>query len=273
MKRNKRGTVKNVLEDTEQLQYSVDLSDDGDFNDSPDLEYSISDLSEKCLSSEDEYTPDNTPNEPGPSPTSKTEQSDLESSSSSDESSSDESMPDGLRPFDFEPVCSAQEMSCSEDEISGKESIASNNSNDEQKPRKGNTDWCLCGSCKVMETEVESLCCLDTNEIKDDYFEGNQCISESIGFESVCLSKHSLKAAITAKKYYKQNNDPNKDQNPQKIPNEAFRYAAYRQFVFWVYDNLQQGERKVIPSCAVWKIRERFEKSTNEKYVQFKFKE
>lgn len=271
--RDERATTKNILEDTEELQYSVDLSDDGDSSYS-DLEYSISDLSEPCLTSE--YASDSSSESDleTSSKSDKSEESDVDSSLS-DESISDESMPDGLRPFDFEPVCSAQELSCSEDEVSERENDDTNKN--EQKPRKGNIDWCLCGGCKAMETEIESLCCLDTNEIMDEYFDGNQCISDSEGFESVCLSKHSLKAAITAKKYYKtKKDDPNNEQKPEQkpkpIPNEAFRYAGYRQFVFWVYDNLEQGERKVIPSCAVWKIRERFKKADNEKYVQFQFK-
>ena len=29
-----------------------------------------------------------------------------------------------------------------------------------------------CGLCQPMESKAESLCCLDTNEVPDDYFEG-----------------------------------------------------------------------------------------------------
>ena len=32
----------------------------------------------------------------------------------------------------------------------------------------------MCGKCLSMSTYAESLCCRDTNEIPDDYFEGNQ---------------------------------------------------------------------------------------------------
>ena len=115
--RDERATTKNILEDTEELQYSVDLSDDGDSSYS-DLEYSISDLSEPCLTSE--YASDSSSESDleTSSKSDKSEESDVDSSLS-DESISDESMPDGLRPFDFEPVCSAQELS--EDEVSERE--------------------------------------------------------------------------------------------------------------------------------------------------------
>ena len=38
--------------------------------------------------------------------------------------------------------------------------------------RIGNTNWCQCELCQPMESEAESLCCLNTNEVHDDYFEG-----------------------------------------------------------------------------------------------------
>ena len=38
--------------------------------------------------------------------------------------------------------------------------------------RIGNTNWCQCGPCQPMESEAESLFCLEINEVPDDYFEG-----------------------------------------------------------------------------------------------------
>ena len=40
-------------------------------------------------------------------------------------------------------------------------------STDSETLRIGNTDWCLCGRF------TESLCCKETNEIPEEYFEGD----------------------------------------------------------------------------------------------------
>ena len=43
-----------------------------------------------------------------------------------------------------------------------------------------------------------------------------------------------------------------------KPSNKSFRFAAYKQFIWFVYKRLGRGNRRVIPSCVVWKIRETF---------------
>ena len=95
---------------------------------------------------------------------------DLSSESSSDTSSyaeeSEEEQPTiaTLRPYEFEPV----------EKITGpiSPSSSSGESEEEENSRIGNTEWCLCEKCEAMETYTESLCCQDTNEVPEDYFEG-----------------------------------------------------------------------------------------------------
>ena len=84
-----------------------------------------------------------------------------ETSESDDES---KSLPDigSLKPYDFEPVIPY---------IEDEDGIVENQ-NTMLSPRIGNISWCTCGECKPMESEKESFCCLDTNEVPDEYFEG-----------------------------------------------------------------------------------------------------
>ena len=89
--------------------------------------------------------------------------SDNDESSSSD---SDISLPDltKLQPYEFEPLTSSSDSSS--------HSKTSSPVNDSSIKRLGKTNWCQCGNCRPMETETESLCCAETNEVADDMFEG-----------------------------------------------------------------------------------------------------
>ncbi|XP_060776198.1 P2X purinoceptor 7 [Neoarius graeffei] len=44
---------------------------------------------------------------------------------------------------------------------------------------------------------------------------------------------------------------------------KTHHHAAYRQFILWQYGRLTVGDHHVIPSCAVWRIRDKFPDSTN----------
>lgn len=53
-----------------------------------------------------------------------------------------------------------------------------------------------------------------------------------------------------------------------RISIRSYRFAGYKQYTFWVHNHLGKGVRKVIPSCAVWKIRTKYKAVDNE-YVPF----
>ena len=93
--------------------------------------------------------------------------------SSSETSSSceidDEILPDlyKLQPYDLKPKISSSDLSST----SSDKDISSSDSETTEESRLGNTNWCLCGKCFPMLTYTESLCCLDTNGVPDEYFE------------------------------------------------------------------------------------------------------
>ena len=127
--------------------------------------------------------------------------------------------------------------------------------------RKGNKNQCLCDKCREMETEEESKCCRETNEVPDAYFDGQQCIAESDRFSQVCLLEEVLKTTL-----YGLNNLRGDKIN---VCNRSLRYAAYRMFTWWVHNRLGRGVRKVIPSCAIWAIRDAYPETDDIKYVPF----
>ena len=48
-----------------------------------------------------------------------------------------------------------------------------------------------------------------------------------------------------------------------------YRFAGYKQFLWWIHNWLGKGFRKLIPSCALWSICEKCP-SANGSYIPFK---
>ena len=69
--------------------------------------------------------------------------------------------------------------------------------NNQELSRKGNTNWCACGHCQAMETEIESFCCRDTNEAPDNYFEDHKCITKSEGFKVFPYCFYKLNSSLS----------------------------------------------------------------------------
>ncbi|XP_043941509.1 P2X purinoceptor 7-like [Protopterus annectens] len=103
-------------------------------------------------------------------------------------------------------------------------------------------DWCVCNRCKHMPTVIESVCCRMTPE---------NCISSSQEMHLCVLQRCVLQ---TAEAYRR---------SLFGLPMEAdenkrYRHTAYRQYIVWRHGRLGTGNRRVIPSCCVWRIRDRY---------------
>ncbi|XP_034313987.2 P2X purinoceptor 7-like [Magallana gigas] len=121
-----------------------------------------------------------------------------------------------------------------------------------QPPRPGVPSWCTCTRCRDMPTEEEKVCCRKTPE---------NCTTLLPDFHVLCLDEAVL---ALARLYREDVLALPADENY----NRANRHAAYRQFILWTYGKLGAGQRKVIPSCVVWKIRDKYPEPSGQ-YVGF----
>ena len=93
--------------------------------------------------------------------------------STNSRSSSEESLPDdlsNLKPYDWEPRRSASEVADLMKNLSLSSDTEDSSEENAEDKRIGNTDWCGC--CRPMDTYTESLCCAETNDVPEEYFEG-----------------------------------------------------------------------------------------------------
>ena len=182
--------MSSFFDETQELEYSVDFSETQNesdsemaynFDDTQELQYSV-DLSQSQEAQEENKSSEETEELSGSEETEDEEEhlmdfsghsSSSDSSEASDsEQTSDENedilVPDysSLKPYDHEPTRSLSSPSPSH------QSQETANENINRNSRIGNTKWCSCGKCQAMETEEESLCCRDTNEIPDEKFSG-----------------------------------------------------------------------------------------------------
>lgn len=80
-----------------------------------------------------------------------------------------------LNPFNFEPLVRSSEDEYYSAEDSHKVTTKSKKKEMSKPTRLENLDLCKCKHCKIMETDLESVCCQELSEISDEKFEG-KCI-------------------------------------------------------------------------------------------------
>ncbi|PFX27532.1 P2X purinoceptor 7-like [Stylophora pistillata] len=154
-----------------------------------------------------------------------------------------------ILPYQLEPEHSSTDER-SESEEKDDDSVVSNADTSD---RRLNTSWCLCERCAIMLTEFESICSKEPAFLSK-LIEGLSCITEHGSFLSVCLNRDVLWTALVSL------HDRESAVLPDRLQvcNRSLRYAAYRQFTWWVHGYLGKNIRRVIPSCTVKKIRAEF---------------
>lgn len=119
----------------------------------------------------------------------------------------------------------------------------------------GGLDWCKCGRCQQMPTPDEQVCCRKSV---------GTCITITSAAQigTAVLDLHVLVAAVHNR------NDLFALQDDIRS-NRTLRHTSYRQFVLWKYGYLGSGNRVVIPSCVVCKIRNHYPE-LNGQYTGFR---
>lgn len=122
----------------------------------------------------------------------------------------------------------------------------------EQPPQgpQGPQEWCTCGKCRYMDNPVERVCC-----------KMRPCITTTDMFHDVALNRNVLAVGIlSASDFYG---------NPVEFAPSNFRKSAYRQYIIFSHGYLGRGNRKVVPSCVLWKVRDNYPAPDNN-YMGFK---
>jgi len=91
------------------------------------------------------------------------------------------------------------------------------------------------------------------------------CVTESQDFATLCLNPVVLKNVLVALNNVRGDNW-NFSSPDQATEFQALRYAAYRQFMWWIFGRSGAKNRRVIPACVVHCIRQRFPKTDGDEY-------
>ncbi|KAL5020317.1 hypothetical protein ScPMuIL_003209 [Solemya velum] len=173
---------------------------------------------------------------------------------------------DDIKPYQFEPPRRDKVEEGASVQLESEDSEFSDSENNQYHAdgmRTDNLAWCDCDKCPIMATNDECLCCREVGPIDEKLDEANlPCITKHERFLGNCLNRHVIEVSLYE---YVEYDGPIDDNEPI---NELYRHIAYRRFTRWIWHRLGKGRRKVIPSCAVTKIREAF---PSEEYTGFKY--
>lgn len=128
--------------------------------------------------------------------------------------------------------------------------------NPQTPPVAGRMHWCVCSNCRDMPTDTERLCCGQPPD---------HCISKLPHMDFYILDEGVLRLARAAWNDIFAVDDVQEPGEEQR----SYRHAAYRNFVLWQHGRLGEGNRVVIASCVVWRIRDKYP-DANGQYTGFR---
>lgn len=125
--------------------------------------------------------------------------------------------------------------------------------------RSGNFNWCTCKMCLDMPTDQECVCCREYDFIKN-IIGSDVCITQNNLFDKLVLDKDVLN--ISRHKIILKSKEKKKRLllSVDEPENKLWRYLAYKNFISWInaWTAIGKGNRVVIPSCSIAKIRQTF---------------
>ena len=150
-----------------------------------------------------------------------------------------------FNPYTFEPEKKDVSSTCSSSE-SRSEEIESDRQNE---TRVTSLDWCTRGNYKNQKMEIDCLRHQEVNVLNGIFYnEQVKCAVICEEFKTLSLNKIVLKNVLTGL------HETREDPVEYIFLNLSLKYTAYKQFICWVFKKLGKGNRRVIPSHALWKI-------------------
>ena len=99
--------------------------------------------------------------------------------------------------------------------------------------------WCICQKCRMMTLPEENRCCRRV-----------PCITTAEQFHTNVLNVDVLSIAMVSRSDIRA-------ETPDYTP-ASYRKACYRQWIMWQHGFLGRSNRRVVPSCVVWAVSNKF---------------
>lgn len=122
------------------------------------------------------------------------------------------------------------------------QSFLVDNTQDQQQPHNPDPrglGWCICRKCQAMPLSVENVCCWQV-----------PCVTTTEMFDNNVLNTDVLSIAIVS--------GSDILASTPDYSRASYRKAAYRQWTMWQHGYLGRGNRRVVPSCVVWAVRNKY---------------